>query len=145
MKLAEVLNECEVIYTDEDGEILNEAARRAFKRIGKEIKRRYRCTTGPKKGRVVANPIVCATRKDPRKVRHGRKVARTKKGVRLRKTKIMKRTAMSKLARRMNKRLSGTKRKVAKKSSTVKSSVRKASQMKKMPKSSSTVKPVKSK
>ena len=142
MKLAEVLNECEVIYTDEDGEILNEAARRAFKRIGKEIKRRYRCTTGPKKGRVVANPIVCATRKDPRKVRHGRKVARSKKGVRLRKTKIMKRTAMSKLARRMNQRLSGKKKK---RSSTVKSSTRKPSQLKKMTKSSSTTKPVKTK
>ncbi len=142
MKIAEVLNECEVIYTDEDGEILNEAARRAFKRIGKEIKRRYRCTTGPKKGRVVANPIVCATRKDPRKVRHGRKVARSKKGVRLRKTKIMKRTAMSKLARRMNQRLSGKKKKTA---SRVTKSTRKPSQLKTMTRSSSTTKPVKTK
>ena len=107
MKLNEVLYDCEVCYVDEKDEILDEAARRAFKRIGKEIRRRYRCTTGPKKGKVVANPIVCATRKDPRKVRHGRKVARSKKGVRLRKTRLMKRTAMSKLARRMNQRLAG--------------------------------------
>lgn len=98
--------ECEVVFVDENGEILTEAAKRMFKRIGKEIKRRYRCTTGPKKGKPVSDPKLCATRKDPRKVRHGRKVARTKKGIRIRKSKIMKRTAMSKMVRRMNQRLS---------------------------------------
>jgi len=94
-------------WVDEDDNILSEAAVRMFKRIGKEIKRRYRCTTGPKKGKPVSDPKMCATRKDPKKVRHGRKVARTKKGIRIRKSKIMKRTAMSKMVRRMNKRLQG--------------------------------------
>jgi len=102
--------ECEEIWVDESGnEIITEAAKRAFKRIGKEIKRRYRCTTGPKKGKVVSNPILCATRKDPKKVRHGRKIARTRKGVRVRKSRISKRTSMSKMVRRMNQRLSGKK------------------------------------
>lgn len=100
--------QCEEIWVDEFGnEIVSEAARRAFKRVGKQIKRRYRCTTGMKKGKVVSDPKLCATRKDPKKVRLGRRVARTRKGVRIRKSAISKRTAMSKMVRRMNQRLSG--------------------------------------
>jgi len=94
-------------WVDENNNILTEAAKRMFKRKGKEIKRMYRCTTGPKKGKPVSDPTKCATRKDPKKVRHGRKVARTKKGVRIRKSKIAKRTSMSRMVRRMNKRLEG--------------------------------------
>ncbi|MHA2404569.1 MAG: hypothetical protein ACXADH_16335, partial [Candidatus Kariarchaeaceae archaeon] len=94
-------------WVDEDNNILSEAAVRMFKRIGKEIKRRYRCTTGPKKGKPVSDPKLCATRKDPKKKRIGRKVARTRKGIRIRKSKITKRTAMSKMVARMNKRLKG--------------------------------------
>lgn len=113
---------CEEVWIDEDGNILSEAAKRAFKRVGKEIKRRYRCTTGPKKGKVVSDPKLCATRKDPKKVRHGRKVARTKKGVRIRKSAISKRTSMSKLVAKMNQRLNGgsSKQKNTSSSSTVK-------------------------
>lgn len=94
-------------WVDENDNILSEAAVRMFKRFGKEIKRRYRCTAGPKKGKPVADPKMCATRKDPKKVRHGRKVARTKKGIRIRKSKISQRTSMSRMVRRMNQRLSG--------------------------------------
>lgn len=94
-------------YVDKDENILSEAAVRMFKRFGKEIKRRYRCTTGPKKGKPVTDPKKCATRKDPKKVRHGRKVARTKKGIRIRKSKIALRTSMSRMVRRMNARLKG--------------------------------------
>lgn len=101
------VSECEEIWIDENGEVLNEAAIRAFKRVGKEIKRRFRCTTGLKKGKVVSDPKLCATRKDPRKVRVGRKVARTRKGIRIRKSRISKRTSMSKMVTRMNKRLKG--------------------------------------
>jgi len=107
MLLDEVLYECEVIYTDEEGNTLNEAAIRQFKRFGTVIKRQYRCTSGPKKGKMVATPSSCATRKDPKKVRHGRKVARMKKGVRIRKTLISKRKAVSKMVTRMNQRLAG--------------------------------------
>ena len=94
-------------WVDKDDNILTEAAVRMFKRFGKEIKRRYRCTTGPKKGKPVTDPKKCATRKDPKKVRHGRKVARTKKGIRIRKSKIALRTSMSRMVRRMNARLKG--------------------------------------
>lgn len=99
----------EKCWVDKDDNILSEAAVRMFKRFGKEIKRRYRCTTGPKKGKPVTDPSKCATRKDPKKVRHGRKVARAKKGVRIRKSKIAMRTSMSKMVRRMNARLKGSK------------------------------------
>ena len=86
---------------------LEEAAVRQFKRFGNAIKRQYRCTSGPKKGKIVASPQACGTRKDPRKVRHGRKVARMKKGVRIRKTTIAKKKSVSRMVTRMNRRLSG--------------------------------------
>lgn len=107
MKLNDILHECETVYVDDEGNILNEAATRAFKRIGKKIERRFRCTAGPKKGKVVSDPILCSKRKDPRRVRVGRKVARTKQGVRIRKSDISKRTSLSKMVTKMNKRLKG--------------------------------------
>lgn len=98
---------CEEVYTDEDGNILDEAAIRQFKRVGTQLKRQFRCTSGPKAGKVVASPQACATRKDPAKVRHGRKVSRAKKGVRVRKTVIAKRKAISRMVTSMNRRLAG--------------------------------------
>ena len=112
MKIDELLNDiipetCEIIYTDEEGEILSETAIRQFKRFGQVIKKQYRCTSGPKEGKIVATPQACGTRKDPKKVRHGRKVARMKQGVRVRKTIVAKRKAISKMVQKMNKRLAG--------------------------------------
>lgn len=86
---------------------LTEAAERAFKRMGKEIKRYYRCSGGPKDGMLVSNPSICAKRKDPKKVRTARKTARLKKNVRIRKTAISKRKSISRLVTKMNKRLQG--------------------------------------
>ena len=131
-------------YVDEDDNILSEAAVRMFKRFGKEIKRRYRCTTGPKKGKPVSDPTKCATRKDPKKVRHGRKVARTKKGIRIRKSKIALRTSMSRMVRRMNARLKGGRS--SNKVKTASSVMPPTAKPKKIfTKSSSTMKPVKTK
>lgn len=98
---------CEVVYVDEDGTVLEEGARRAVKRVGGEVKKMYRCTSGPKKGKVVSDPKVCAQRKDPKKVRTGRRTMRTKQGIIKRKSKISKRTAKSKLVSKINRRLSG--------------------------------------
>jgi hypothetical protein len=86
---------------------LEEAAIRQFKRFGNKVKRQYRCTSGPKKGKIVASPQACAQRKDPRKIRHGKKVARLKKGIRVRKTIISKKKSVSRMITRMNRRLSG--------------------------------------
>jgi len=107
MKLFEVINECEEVWLDEDGNILNEAAKRQFKRVGNEIKKRYRCVGGPKAGKLVSEPGKCATRKDPKNVRRGRKVMRSKKGTIKRKAGITKRKSISRLVAKMNKRLSG--------------------------------------
>lgn len=107
MKLFEVLYDCEECLCDEEENILDEAAIRQFKRVGQEIRRRYRCMSGPKAGKLVATPGACATRKDPKKVRHGRRVMRSKKGVIARKTRVAKRKQLSKMVAKMNKRLAG--------------------------------------
>ena len=137
--------DCEYVecWVDENDNILSEAAVRMFKRVGKEIKRKYRCTSGPKKGKPVSDPKKCATRKDPKKVRQGRKIARTKKGIRLRKTKVMKKTAMSKMVSRMNARLKGS---TTSSTKTNKSSFSKSAVLKKptTTKSASTIKAKKS-
>jgi len=109
MKLFEVLYECEEVYIDENGEILSEAAIRQFKRVGNTIRKRYRCLSGMKAGKLVATPGACATRKDPKKVRQGRKVMRSKKGTIKRKSGITNRKAISKMVKKMNRRLSGKK------------------------------------
>lgn len=102
MKLLKELNEF-------NNEQLVEA-RRAWKRVFKAgrpvLKRWYRCTSGPKKGKMVSTPRVCATRKDPKKVRRGRVIARRRKAVRIRKSKVTGRTATHRMLVKMNKRLS---------------------------------------
>ncbi len=113
MKLHEVLPEdfCECMYeevfVDEDDNILDEAAMRQWKRVGQEIKKRYRCLSGPKAGKLVASPQACATRKDPKRIRHGRKVMRSKKGTIARKTRVAKRKQLSRMVAKMNRRLAG--------------------------------------
>ena len=108
MRLNEILtDEVMLAFESEEHAELNEAAVRAFKRYAEKIVRRYRCMAGPKKGKLVSKPGACAQRKDPANIRKGRKVMRTKKGIIQRKSKVTKRTAMSKLVKRMNQRLSG--------------------------------------
>lgn len=108
MLLDEILYECEVVYVDENGkEILDEGFIRQLKKVGSTIKKQYRCTSGPKKGRIVAKPSACAKRKDPKKRRLGKKIARMKKGIIKVKSKMAKRKQISKRITRINKRLSG--------------------------------------
>ena len=107
MKLNEILCEYEIVYVDEDNEILSEASVRQWKRVGKKIVKKYRCTAGMKQGKLVNAPGDCSQRKDPTKVRQGRKVMRSKKGMIQRKAKVTKRTSFSKMVTKMNKRLMG--------------------------------------
>lgn len=112
MKLIDLLSEdyecCyEECYVDENDNILSEASIRQYKRVGQTIKKRYRCMSGPKAGKLVATPGACATRKDPKKVRHGRKVMRSKKGIIKRKAKVTKRKQLSRMVTKMNRRLAG--------------------------------------
>jgi len=111
MKLFEILNPnclCEEVFLDQDRNIISEAAIRQYKRTDKKIVPRYRCLAGPKAGKLVSNAGDCAHRKDPRKVRLGRKIMRMKKGVIIRKGEISKQKGISKIVTRMNQRLMGT-------------------------------------
>lgn len=111
MKLYDLLYEsdtCEIVYCDADGEILTEGAVRQFQRQGTKIVRKYRCTTGPKAGKLVSTPAACSQRKDPKKVRQGRKNMRAKKGIIQRKGRITKNKSMNKIVAKMNKRMMGT-------------------------------------
>lgn len=133
---------CEEVWLDpEDNEIdptrLDEAAKRAFKRFGQELRRYYRCTSGAKEGKLVSDPKSCAQRKDPRRVRHGKMVQRARKGVRVRKTAIAKRQAVSRMVTKMNQRLSGSK--------SAKKMAEKTKKSKDARKGTSTVKPKKPK
>lgn len=111
MKVYEVLDEdcvdCEIVFVDEDNNILSEAAVRQWKRSGQKLVKKYRCLSGPKKNKLVSNPGDCAVRKDPRKVRHGKKVMRSKKRSIMRKSLISKRKSISKILQKLNARLMG--------------------------------------
>lgn len=111
MKVEELLNENECIleevYVDTNGEVLDEAAIRQWKKKGNAMEKKYRCLSGPKKNRLVSKPGDCSTRKDPAKVRHGRKVMRSKKGIIKRKSAISKRKSISKMLAKLNSRLMG--------------------------------------
>ena len=104
----EELTECEVVYTDLDGnELLDEAAIRQFKNVGGSVVKKFRCLSGPKAGKLVANPNACGVRKDPKLVRRGRAVMRQKGALIQRKSLISKKRAVSKQTARLNRRLSG--------------------------------------
>ena len=92
------------IVPDEE---VTEGVKRQYKNVGGVMKKRFRCSGGKKKGKLVSKPSLCFKRKDPKKIRRGKKIMRTKKAMITRKTKVSKRRQISKLVARMNKRLSG--------------------------------------
>jgi hypothetical protein len=107
MKIDELLYDCECVIVDEDGNILDEGAVRQWKKTKSGKVMKYRCKSGPKKGRLVSKPGGCATRKDPKRKRIGKKVMRSKKNVIARKSKISKRKGISKMLSKLNARLMG--------------------------------------
>lgn len=107
MKVAEILYNCELVYVDEHDNVLEESAIRAFKRSGMMLEPKYRCMAGPKAGKIVSHPGDCAHRKDPAKIRSGRKVMRQKGGIIHHKAAISKRKGISKTLVNINRRLSG--------------------------------------
>lgn len=97
------------VISEEEYNQLDEAVKRQFKRYNNKFVRKYRCYGGPKSGRIVTKPSDCGMRKDPWKVRRGKRAARMKKGQRIRKTQLAKRKAPSKRLVRMNKMMRGEK------------------------------------
>jgi hypothetical protein len=96
-------------FNDESVLVISEAVQRQFRRYGDSFKRQYRCTTGDKAGRLVTSPEKCGIRKDPKRVRMGKRAARAKKGQRIRKSLFTKRKTQSKRLSRLNKVLRGDK------------------------------------
>lgn len=92
----------------ESGSKISEGVKRAYKRVGKKIKRGWRVTSGFRKGRVVSNPKTAFKPRAKAKTRMKLRVAaKRKKIVRLLKSRITRRKSVSKRLRMMNKRLSG--------------------------------------
>lgn len=85
---------------------LDETAVRTFKRLGNTIRRYFRCKSGARAGTYASSPAGCNTRKDPGKVRHGKKVARHSKAIRVRKTRITKRRGLARVMKHHNNKAS---------------------------------------
>lgn len=105
MNLLTELNNDELnvhIISEEEYNQLDEGAQRTYRRVGNNITQYYRCTSGPKKGKLASDPSKCGQRKDPRRVRHGRQVAQRKGSIRVRKTQARKRTQISKRVTALN-------------------------------------------
>lgn len=102
-----IITKLDEVLDQEGITMLAEAVDRQFRRYGDKFLRQYRCTTGPKAGRLVTSPEKCGKRKDPRRVRIGKRAARVKKGIRVRKTLFTKRKTASKRLTRLNKVLRG--------------------------------------
>lgn len=100
----------EVVYTDEFDNIihegtLTETAEGAYKRYGNVIKKQYRCTSGPKTGKIVANPIDCNKPKNKKRIKAGKKAARKSKSLRIAKSKMSRKKSISKMVTKLNNKL----------------------------------------
>ena len=105
MRLADILPS----ITIDPEEVITESSVVIFKKIGGKTKRYYRCTSGPKAGTYASCPSACFQRKNPKRVRHGKKVARSRKAVRIRKSRITSKKAAHTMLKRVNDRLTKNK------------------------------------
>lgn len=87
---------------------LEEGTRRVFVRRGGVIKKAYKCSSGPRKGRAVSNPAQCFA---PRKKASTRakiaRAARKKTAIRVLKSRVAKRKAIHFKLKRLNNMLRG--------------------------------------
>jgi hypothetical protein len=89
---------------------VDEGVKKAFRRVGKKIKRGWRVTSGFRKGRVVSSPKAAFKPRAKAKTRMKLKIAaKRKKIVRIMKSKITRRKPLSKRLVNMNKRAAGKK------------------------------------
>ena len=89
------------IVPEEEGCELVESARMAWARSGNKIVRKYRCTSGQRKGRIVSNPAQCSKAIDIKKRMQLRKTKAKMGGRMTRKAKKTKR--ISPVSRRLKK------------------------------------------
>ncbi len=83
---------------------IEEAVKTAFGRKGKKVSRKYRCTSGSRKGRVVANPATCHA---PKNVKRSNTLKRTKARLggkmKVQRKRTMSTSGISKSIQRLNK------------------------------------------
>ena len=108
-ELGLLLSEMEADLDNDDIFVIAEGVDRQFRRYGDKFLRQYRCTSGDKAGRLVTSPDKCGRRKDPKRVRIGKRASRVKKGIRVRKSLFTKRKTQSKRLSRLNAVLRGDK------------------------------------
>lgn len=99
MRLFELFEDIE-----EETEDLIEGAKIAWARVGNKVVRKYRCTSGPRQGRIVANPTQCGKPFDIKK-RLKLKQTKAAKGARMarKRSRTLRRNPASKRVQRMNK------------------------------------------
>lgn len=91
-------------------EELDEGVKRAYRRVGKKIKRGFRVTSGWRKGRVVSSAKAASAPRAKAKTRMKLRIAaKRKKIVRILKSKRTRKRSLSKRLVAMNKRVSGKK------------------------------------
>jgi hypothetical protein len=84
---------------------LDESAKMAWARRGKSIVRKYRCTSGRRKGRIVSKPAQCNASIDLKKRMTLRKTKAAKGGRMIRKARRTKKVnPVSKRLKRMNRK-----------------------------------------
>lgn len=90
-------------------EILGEGAIRQFKKKpgSNKLEKKFRCSGGPKDGKIVSSTTACAKRVDPKKRRHGKLVMKRKGSTIKRKSDISKKRSISRMLSKMNARLMG--------------------------------------
>ena len=92
------------LFERNDEETLIEGAKIAWARVGNKVVKKYRCTDGPRQGRIVSHPAQCHK---PMDIKKRVKFRQTKlaKGLRMqrKRAKTMKRNPASLRVQRMNK------------------------------------------
>ena len=90
------------IEEHEDHSAITEGVSQILRRVaGKGLKTGFRCTSGPRKGRIVSKPSTCFAKRDPKK---GAKIAKKRQ---LKAKTAGKKLAVTKRSRPVSKRLKG--------------------------------------
>lgn len=80
----------ELFESDDEKERLTEGPKIAWARVGNKVVKKYRCTSGPRQGRIVASPTQC------------NKPIDLKKRMKFKQTKLAKGAKMSRLSSAQN-------------------------------------------
>jgi len=87
-------------------ELFDESVKMAFGRTGSGVKRKYRCTSGHRKGRLVSSPVTCHAPKNVKKsLTFKRTKARLAPTIKIKRARTLKTSPSSMRMRKLNKSL----------------------------------------